>query len=243
MSFERAATEIDLRSQSEAYPHLTLTGLAGYYCGLCQPSLVLVMTIALSSPTLQHQLRQATKRLHHTLDHHPVLAPLVSPDLTIFQYGNALEALHGVQVQAEAGILAFLEKHPGLFDYESRRKLPALESDLAALGRIPVGLDTNFPVPESVGELIGVLYTIEGSANGGQVIARLLRQLPFENLPMAFFSGYGNLSRQRWDEFIEFAESLCRDEDDREVAAVAAVQTFDAFKRHMDAYLGLLGAQ
>jgi heme oxygenase len=200
------------------------------------------MTNALSSSTLQYRLRKATKRLHHILDHHPVLAPLVRPNLTVIEYGNALEALHGVQVQAEAGILAFLEKYPGLFDYESRRKLPALESDLAALGRTPIRLETEFSIPESVAALVGVLYTIEGSANGGQVIARLLRELPFENLPMAFFSGYGSLSRQRWDEFFEFAETNCRDEDDREIAVMAATQTFDAIKRHMDAYLCQPGA-
>lgn len=85
-----------------------------------------------------------------------------------------------------------------------------------------------------------MLYTIEGSANGGQVIARLLRELPFKNLPMAFFNGYVSLSRQRWDEFFEFAETNCRDEN-RETTAIAAALTFDAIKRRLDAYLDQLG--
>jgi heme oxygenase len=190
---------------------------------------------------LQHLLRQATKRPHHVLDHHPVLAPLLRPDLSLIQYGNALQALHGVQSIMEASILAFLDQQPGLFDYRSRRKLPALEEDLAALGRERLPLDSEFPVLDSVAGLVGVLYTIEGSANGGQVIARLLRQLPYDNLPMAFFNGYGNLSWQRWDEFLEFAETRCRDED-REVAAASAALTFDAINRYMDAYLDYLGA-
>jgi heme oxygenase len=198
------------------------------------------MTNTLPSSTLQYRLRQATKQLHHILDHHPVLAPLVRPDLSVIQYGNALEALHGVQVLAEAGILAFLEKHPGLFDYHSRRKLPALETDLAALERTPVRLDTSFPVPESVAALVGVLYTIEGSANGGQVIARLLRELPHENLPTAFFNGYGSLSRQRWEEFLEFADTHCG-EAEQEIAMASAALTFSAIKLHMDAYLHHLG--
>jgi heme oxygenase len=185
---------------------------------------------------LQHRLRQATKRPHRLLDHHPVLAPLIRPDLTLAQYGNALEALYGVQVQAEAGILAFLEAHPGLFDYASRRKLPAIESDLAALGRSPVRLAPQLPVPATTGQLVGILYTIEGSAQGGRVIARLLGELPFSNLPIAFFSGYGDLSRQRWNEFLEFADAHCPDEE-RETAAKVAAQTFDAIRHHLDAYL------
>ncbi len=190
---------------------------------------------------LQHLLRQATKRPHHVLDHHPVLAPLLRADLSLVQYGNALEGLHGVQAIVEARVLGFLDRHPGLFDYQSRRKLPALAADLAALGRTPIQLETEFPALDSVAALVGVLYTIEGSANGGQVIARLLRQLPHADLPMAFFNGYGNLSRQRWDEFLEFAETHCREED-REIAAGSAALTFDAIKRYMDAYLDYLGA-
>lgn len=197
------------------------------------------MTNTLSSSSLQYLLRQATKLPHHALDHHPVLAPLVRPDLTLVQYGNALEALHGVQVHAEACILAFLEHHPGLFDYQSRLKLGAIESDLAALGRIPIRLNTKFPVPETIGGLVGVLYTVEGSTQGGQVIARTLRELPLEDLPVQFFTGYGDMSQQRWDEFLQFAETHCPEEE-REVAVATAVLLFDAIKCHLDVYLSHL---
>jgi heme oxygenase len=200
------------------------------------------MTSAHQHTELQRLLRQATKRPHHVLDHHPVLAPLLRSDLTLLQYANALQALHGVQAIVEAGVLGYLDKHPGLFDYRSRRKLPALESDLAALGRSPLRLDIEFPALDSVAALIGVLYTVEGSANGGQVIARLLRELPLANLPMAFFTGYGNLSRLRWHEFLQFAESHCSD-DDREIAAASAALTFDAINRYMDAYRDYLAGQ
>lgn len=159
--------------------------------------------------------------------------------MTVIQYGNALEALHGVQVNAETGILVFLEKHPGLFDYESRRKLPALESDLAALGRIPIRFNTKFPIPETIAALVGILYTVEGSAQGGQVIARALQELPLENLPTKFFTGYGELSQQRWIEFLQFADIHCL-EDERGIAVATAVSVFDAIKNHLDNYLNHL---
>jgi heme oxygenase len=187
------------------------------------------------SSGLHFRLRQATKQLHHVLDHHPLLAPLVSHDLTRVQYGDALEALHGVQVQAEEGIFEFLALHPGLFDYGVRRKVPALEADLAALGRVPVRLTMNPPALTSISDLVGVLYTLEGSTQGGQVIARLLRQLPIGNLPTSFFDGYGALSHQRWKEFLQFADTVCP-EQEWELAAGAAATTFEAIGAHLDAY-------
>lgn len=192
------------------------------------------MTILDASSELHHRLRQATKCPHRALDHHPLLAPLVRQDLTVDQYGQALAALHGVHAATEADILSFLKAHPGLFDYHTRRKLPALESDLAMLGYKPVPPVSAFPVPQTLGALIGVLYTIEGSAQGGQVIARLLRQLPQMNLPIAFFDGYGNLSQQRWEEFLLFADINCVEEQ-QDIAVETAVLTFEAIKTHLDA--------
>jgi len=191
---------------------------------------------------LHRRLRQATKSSHHVLDHHPVLAPLVRPDLSVDQYSNALDALHGIHTDTEAAILTFLDQHPGLFDYRARRKLPALEADLAVLGRTPVLLAAHVPVPQSVAELVGILYTIEGASQGGQVIARVLREGPLANVPTAFFRGYGPLSRQRWDEFLEFADAQCSG-DEQEVAAASAVSTFEAIRCYLDAYCDHFGIQ
>ena len=197
------------------------------------------MSKALTSSGLHYQLRQATKLPHHALDHHPLLAPLVKPDLTIIQYGNALAALHGVFALAEAAILAFLERRPGLFDYDLRRKLPALDSDLATLGREPIAPHTDFPSMENIGALIGVLYTVEGATQGGQVIARTLRQIPDVSLPLKFFSGYGDLSRQRWEEFLQFADARCPVAEST-VAVATAARFFAAIKTHLDDAQGRL---
>lgn len=186
-------------------------------------------------------LRQATKKPHHVLDHHPLLAPLLRADLTVAQYGNALAALHGVQQRAEQGILAFLDAHPGVFDYQSRLKVGALEADLAALGRTPLGVAANFPVPQTVGALVGVLYAIEGSTQGGLMIARLLQALPIAPLPVAYFSIYGVASAEKWQEFLQFADGLDTPEE-REMAVATATLAFDAIKDHMDTCLCQLGA-
>lgn len=200
------------------------------------------MTHAHSDFTLHHHLRQATKQPHHALDHHPLLAPLLRSDLTAVQYGNALAALHGIARAAEDGILTFLEQHPPLFDYQSRRKVWALNADLAALGREPIALTAPFPMPHSVASLIGVLYAIEGSTQGGLMIARLLEALPIAPLPTAYFRIYGETSNQKWQEFLQFANHLHHREE-IDTATATAVSAFDAIYDHMQACLSQLGAQ
>ncbi len=162
-----------------------------------------------------------------------MLAPLIQPELTVAQYGSALTALHGVYAQAEAWVLEFLEEHPGFFDYESRRKLPALESDLNTLGRTPLTFNLQITVEPTIGGLVGILYALEGATLGGQFIACNLRLIHGANLPMRFFSGYGDQSQQRWEEFLQFADSQCPLAE-YEVAANAAVSIFNVIKMHLD---------
>ena len=184
----------------------------------------------LSAPpsALHRLLRQATKQPHHELDHHPLLAPLVGPALSRSQYGDALSALHGVYASAEAWVMTFLGQRPGLFDY--RWKLPSLESDLAALGRTPLPASADCAAQPGLGALVGILYTLEGSTQGGRFIAR---QLTESGLPLTFFTGYGELSSQRWQEFLMFADALCPKEE-YEIASQTAVSLFLAIKRHLD---------
>jgi len=191
------------------------------------------MTMTSTPSELHLRLRQATKLAHHALDRHPILTPLLRADLSVAQYGDALAALHGVYAQAEDWIRTFLEQHPGLFNYSVRRKLPALESDLASLGRTPVPAVEDFTAPQTIGALIGILYTLEGSTLGGQFIARSLSQIPESNLPTRFFSGYGELSRQRWEEFLQFADAKCPIGEYEDVVATA-ISLFGAIKTHLD---------
>lgn len=151
---------------------------------------------------LHRVLRDATKLSHHALDRHPLLAPLLTRELTVMQYGAALAALHGVYAQAEDVCLSFLDEHPGLFDYRSRRKLPALELDLAELGRTGVPSRMEFTAPQNIGALIGILYTIEGSTHGGQFIAQACGNCGVEIFQCGFSPGTGTaqakIGRSSW---------------------------------------------
>jgi len=191
------------------------------------------MTSAPTPSALHQALRAATKIPHHTLDHHPLLAPLVRPDLRIDQYADALCALHGVHHAAEQWVLEYLARHPCALDYHARRKLPALEADLAVLGCTPCATQGGVDAPYSVGTLVGILYTLEGSTLGGQFIAGHLRQVHGDSLPMQFFTGYGERTRPHWDAFLQFAQCACP-EAEYAWAAQSAVAMFDFIQRHLD---------
>lgn len=198
-----------------------------------------MMTAQDLSAKLHAQLRLATKAAHHRLDHHPLLAPLVRGDLSAMQYGDALASLHGVHSVIETRLLAFLAANPGLFDYAARRKVAAIDADLRALHRSPLPVSVSLPSPDSVGALVGLLYTLEGATQGGQYIARNLHQLPPPQLPSTFFDGYGAHTAARWQEFWDFAQANCPSAE-HTLAISSATAMFEAIGQHLDACLVLL---
>lgn len=194
--------------------------------------------ICTDNDTLHAKLREATRNLHRRLDHHPLLAPLVQPGLDQRRYGDALLALYGVHAPLEEAIAAFFNRqHPGIFDYASRSKTPALTADLAELGRMPSPMSKPVTVPihpiGSLAESVGVLYPLEGSMLGAQVI---LRQLPTgsgNHLPTRFFSCYGDQAHVRWRSFLTWADTHCPAAH-HDIAIAAAQRVFTTIADHLD---------
>jgi heme oxygenase len=160
---------------------------------------------------LQSHLRQATRDLHHRLDQHPLLAPLVRKGLSIASYGVALQALYEFNAPTEARIGEFISSNDIPFDYGSRRRIHALVADLSALGLAVPEIRWDGPGINSPGELVGCLYVMEGSALGGRVIFRQIADMLHidESRGAGFFSGYGDATMQRWQEFWDFAANSC----------------------------------
>ena len=148
------------------------------------------------------QLKQQTASAHRGLDTQPLLRELLSPQLTLARYVEALTVFYGFYSDYES---LTLRRCAGLgLDLQVRRKLPSLERDFAALG-------TSLPSRQSVGlgvaiadqdQALGMLYVMEGSTLGGQVIARCLSQSLglTESHGVAYFHSYGSAVVPRWQE-------------------------------------------
>ena len=126
----------------------------------------------------------------------------------------------------------------------NRSKLSWLKEDLLYFIEDPYS-ETNLPAkpiefPEilNTGQLIGLLYTIEGSTLGGQMISKNLSQI--HNLTATqgarYFNGYGNNTVIFWDEFCKFVESIQHHDEQCQLAAAFTIITFKLFDRVLTDY-------
>lgn len=207
-----------------------------------------------SSPDREHpsaftgrvadELRRLTHPAHVRINRHPLLVGLTLPGYPLERY-RAILAVYGHLYEAiEAKIEAFLARSATPFDYSQRRKHPWLQEDAAALEidvrhpryrpQRPIALDDLV----STGQLIGVLYTIEGATQGGQVISRHLAATL--NLTAGtgarFFNGYGDPmeTHRRWQQFCAFADSILHLPDQRSAAGVSALGIFALIEEHLN---------
>ena len=143
------------------------------------------------------RLRAATKAAHHDLDHHVLLAPLVTKDISVVQYRGALKALYGPQQALESLIQPTLEALGQISFFPARSC--ALLADLTKLGIQPSQIPLPATdVPMDIASVLGYWYVLEGSNLGGAVIAKqIAKSLP--QVPMSFFSSAEGLPR--WGQF------------------------------------------
>ncbi len=188
------------------------------------------------------QLKQATHTHHVLLNRHFLLAGLTQADYPLENYPRLLTAYFYIYQGLEQQINNFLDRQTGEFDYAARNKLPWLISDLDYLGvpvpppRSSLFASLNFPAITNTDQLIGVLYTIEGSTLGGQVISRSLMKnfgLTFAQ-GARFFNGYGEQTLFMWQNFLNYVATASENKSQYTQAKQAAVQTFQLFKQVLD---------
>lgn len=183
-------------------------------------------------PLIATRLRQTTKSAHHRLDHQPLLSALLDPAIDHMRYGDALAALHGVYVAAENQLA-----NQATEDFPHWPRTPDLEADLAELGRTPPPFTGRLPSSGKPGAHIGLLYVLEGSALGGQLLSRRLRVALGPACPLRFFTGQGEAAAaRRWAAFWQYAAGCCAPAH-FPAAEEAAINLFAVFSQHLDSCL------
>lgn len=139
-------------------------------------------------------LRQSTKELHHTLDHHPILQELMSASLTLDTYAVALSQLNHWYSHMEERF----SHHWPLGTWIS--KTPLILSDLR---KLDFSLSSNYSVQtlsnlESHAFALGVFYVCEGATMGGQIIGpRVEKTLQRKDITN-FYNCYGDNTMAYW---------------------------------------------
>lgn len=179
----------------------------------------------------RQRLRRETHAAHVRLNQHPMLVDLTRPAYSMQRYRMLLVAYYHFYRAVEGGIEQFGD---AAFHYAPRRKLPWLVVDLTYLEMDPLAAENLPPqplpnmAPKDIAELAGMLYTIEGSTLGGQVISRHLsaHQGLDADRGGRFFSAYGHLTDQRWHEFEQFLNATLLADATVRRAVGAARRTF-----------------
>lgn len=163
------------------------------------------MTDRKRGPLLE-ALREATSSQHRAVE---ALLPPSWSTLGREGYRSYLERMAGFHLPLEERVFAGHDwTSLGLPAAAERPRAALLRADLAALGLDANGLSraTDLPDVRDLGRALGVLYVLEGSTLGGQVLAReVIRGAP--GVPTTFLRGAGDAGA-RWRSFVGFAESL-----------------------------------
>lgn len=169
-------------------------------------------------------LRERTRALHQELDHHPLMALLLQPQVEASAYANTLAWMHPLQAELEQYIVSCAEHLPK--DMPLAERLPALEADLHELGfaaeKLPA--QVTFGIGRSQGALAGVLYVLNGARLGSAHIARRLQHTS-PQLPCHYFATADG--SQHWPLTLQFLETIAAHEyHDCEQAATAVFKGY-----------------
>lgn len=175
--------------------------------------------------TLTQRLKQSTREVHERLHEHPIMAALLSPQLSRQQYINILVAFYGFYRPCEFAV----KEMPCI----TTSRVTWLEADLNALqyNINQVALCEIIPDLQTFSNYLGYHYVVEGSSLGGQVIYRQI-QVTLGLTPQTgarFFHGYGKNTAATWRETLALLESQVSHVHDEIVCS--AIETFLCLER------------
>ncbi|CAK14676.1 biliverdin-producing heme oxygenase [Pseudomonas entomophila] len=180
-----------------------------------------------ASPLL-HALREGTRACHKGLEQR---LPFFSEGFDLPAYRRLVEAYHGFHAPLDAALAGYQPLE--------RRKAPALARDLRALNHTPHSIGTlprchALPGIDSTASALGVMYVLEGSTLGGQVLKRAMAERLGIDADSggAFLDVYGPATGANWRAFLQrLAEASAATQTQSVDAAIA---TFECFEQWLD---------
>ncbi len=187
------------------------------------------------TPFVLAELKNATKHLHDNLERVSFAKEIMSRHLNEKQYFELLYKNHIIYKQIEpqlnSGLMKVGKLFPQLF---TSLRLRDLEKDLAFFpkNKINISFNPSFKLEhQNEAAWLGVLYVLEGSRLGGNVIVKALRNNPnLKSFPEFHFYQQKNIDiRSRWMAFQKAATQNISLKKDVEDAVNAANLTFECF--------------
>ncbi len=204
---------------------------------------------------LADELKARTKDAHNRAEHHPLQQRIVRGAVDRAEYIRFAASLRHIHIALERAIegaltggqsacppLAriFRERHKRSAYFELDFGAFPSEGDTAPSGAALAMADWIRTLGGSCPvALVGPLYVLEGSTNGGTVIARVLRSrwgLEGSSAALRSIDPHGASTRAHWAEFRSDLDALALSREERSAIIAAASETFEWFTRLMDAH-------
>lgn len=179
-------------------------------------------------------LKERTQLAHKALETVSFAREIMSGQLTRAQYGELIFKNHLIYHQLEPLLNAAIADAPiaKLKQFTSAR-LSDLQKDLTSFSNdFPFKNEENFKLnADSIAELIGTLYVLEGSRLGGNIIVKALRknQNLSELSDFHFYGQSGINIRERWISLVQIGNSLLTSPEETTTAAEKATAVFQYF--------------
>lgn len=182
---------------------------------------------------LSEQLKEKTKEAHQSLE--AIVVRQIKSIRTKEQYAELLYKFYGFHSPMEK-----------LFDqhfndqlvpaYADRRKAELLLQDIKNLGTdsIEIPHADTLPAIDSLARAFGAFYVLEGSTQGGTIVADMLIKYAGQSpATTSFFNVYGDDKKQMWQSFKDSLNTYSGNADFENAAISAANDTFNGLKQWM----------
>lgn len=191
-------------------------------------------TSAVNAQRVHAALKSKTEAAHRALED---AMALLGPCASVERYRAYLRTLGAFHDALEPELLRDPELRALLPDLDHRTRAAAAHHDLSALGDDgPLPVPSALPPMDSAAARLGVLYVLEGSTLGGQVLQRGLRErLGLDDGALQYVGGYGAETGPRWKRLIEALEGALREPTALARAGEAAAQTFSSLQQRFEA--------
>jgi heme oxygenase len=170
-------------------------------------------------------MRERSAAAHAQLEATPLMQAFSSGAPTQRAYADYLRRQFDLHVVLEAALKMWVPP-----EWVSQRLVKAqwLQSDLRALGLDTDARPVECPAIRSQGAAFGVLYVLEGSTLGLQMVRHRFQQAhPALDTAGRFLQGYGTDTGRQWRSFVERLETLPAEAwPEALVASSAAFATF-----------------
>ena len=183
---------------------------------------------------LSTELKEKTKEAHQALE--GVVVRRIKSIRNKEQYTELLHKFYGFHHPMEQLFDKFLDDSQ-VPAYSSRRKAGLIFHDLQNMGNnnTSISAASKIPVIDSTAKAIGAFYVLEGSTQGGAIVAdMLIKYAGMTPETTSFFNVYGEDKKKMWEAFKNKIDEHSGDSQFVTEAVAAANDTFTSFREWME---------